>query len=49
MTRVLHVLDHFPAGLHSGYTFRTHRAILKAQQGHGLEGPCAGLLDSAIT
>ncbi len=35
MTRVLHVLDH-SLPLHSGYTFRT-RAILKAQQGHGLE------------
>ncbi|MFD2783038.1 TIGR04063 family PEP-CTERM/XrtA system glycosyltransferase [Novosphingobium pokkalii] len=31
----LHVLDH-SLPLHSGYTFRT-RAILKAQQGHGLE------------
>ncbi|MEP0189545.1 MAG: TIGR04063 family PEP-CTERM/XrtA system glycosyltransferase [Erythrobacter sp.] len=35
MTRVLHVLDH-SLPLHSGYTFRT-RAILKAQQAHGLE------------
>lgn len=35
MTRVLHVLDH-SLPLHSGYTFRT-RAILKAQQGLGLE------------
>jgi glycogen synthase len=35
MTRILHVLDH-SLPLHSGYTFRT-RAILKAQQGHGLE------------
>ena len=35
MTRVLHVLDH-SLPLHSGYTFRT-RAILKAQQGAGLE------------
>lgn len=35
MTRVLHVLDH-SLPLHSGYTFRT-RAILKAQEGHGLE------------
>ncbi len=35
MTRVLHVLDH-SLPLHSGYTFRT-RAILKAQQGHGIE------------
>jgi len=35
MTRVLHVLDH-SLPLHSGYTFRT-RAILKAEQGHGLE------------
>lgn len=35
MTRVLHVLDH-SLPLHSGYTFRT-RAILKTQQGHGLE------------
>jgi PEP-CTERM/exosortase A-associated glycosyltransferase len=35
MIRVLHVLDH-SLPLHSGYTFRT-RAILKAQQGHGLE------------
>jgi glycogen(starch) synthase len=35
MTRVLHVLDH-SLPLHSGYTFRT-RAILKAQQSHGLE------------
>ena len=35
MTRVLHVLDH-SLPLHSGYTFRT-RAILKAQQLHGLE------------
>jgi PEP-CTERM/exosortase A-associated glycosyltransferase len=34
MTRVLHVLDH-SLPLHSGYTFRT-RAILKAQEGHGL-------------
>ncbi|MFA7585173.1 MAG: TIGR04063 family PEP-CTERM/XrtA system glycosyltransferase [Novosphingobium sp.] len=34
MTRVLHVLDH-SLPLHSGYTFRT-RAILKAQQAHGL-------------
>ena len=50
MTRVLHVLDH-SLPLHSGYTFRT-RAILKAQQGLGLEvrgitgqrhaAPCAG-------
>ena len=35
MTRVLHVLDH-SLPLHSGYTFRT-RAILKAQQGEGME------------
>ena len=35
MTRVLHVLDH-SLPLQSGYTFRT-RAILKAQQGMGLE------------
>lgn len=35
MTRILHVLDH-ALPLHSGYTFRT-RAILKAQEGHGLE------------
>ena len=35
MTRVLHVLDH-SLPLHSGYTFRS-RAILKAQQGLGLE------------
>jgi len=35
MTRVLHILDH-SLPLHSGYTFRT-RAILKAQEGHGLE------------
>jgi PEP-CTERM/exosortase A-associated glycosyltransferase len=35
MTRILHVLDH-SLPLHSGYTFRT-RAILKAQQGMGLE------------
>ena len=35
MTRVLHVLDH-SLPLQSGYTFRT-RAILKAQQGLGLE------------
>jgi PEP-CTERM/exosortase A-associated glycosyltransferase len=35
MTRVLHVLDH-SLPLHSGYTFRT-RAILKAQETHGLE------------
>jgi PEP-CTERM/exosortase A-associated glycosyltransferase len=35
MTRILHVLDH-SLPLHSGYTFRT-RAILKAQQGAGLE------------
>jgi glycosyltransferase involved in cell wall biosynthesis len=35
MARILHVLDH-SLPLHSGYTFRT-RAILKAQQGHGLE------------
>jgi PEP-CTERM/exosortase A-associated glycosyltransferase len=35
MTRVLHVLDH-SLPLHSGYTFRT-RAILKAQQTHGIE------------
>ena len=35
MTRILHVLDH-SLPLHSGYTFRT-RAILKAQQAHGLE------------
>jgi PEP-CTERM/exosortase A-associated glycosyltransferase len=35
MTRVLHVLDH-SLPLHSGYTFRT-RAILKAQEGHGLQ------------
>ncbi|HEY6965008.1 MAG TPA: glycosyltransferase WbuB, partial [Erythrobacter sp.] len=35
MTRVLHVLDH-SLPLHSGYTFRT-RAILKAQEGHGVE------------
>ncbi|MFM7404270.1 MAG: TIGR04063 family PEP-CTERM/XrtA system glycosyltransferase [Erythrobacter sp.] len=35
MTRVLHVLDH-SLPLHSGYTFRT-RAILRAQQGYGLE------------
>jgi PEP-CTERM/exosortase A-associated glycosyltransferase len=35
MTRVLHVLDH-SLPLHSGYTFRT-RAILKAQEAHGLE------------
>ena len=35
MTRILHVLDH-SLPLHSGYTFRT-RAILKAQQSHGLE------------
>lgn len=35
MTRVLHVLDH-SLPLHSGYTFRT-RAILKAQEGHGIE------------
>ncbi|WP_043608303.1 glycosyltransferase, partial [Novosphingobium sp. B-7] len=35
MARILHVLD--PSlPLHSGYTFRT-RAILKAQEGHGLE------------
>jgi PEP-CTERM/exosortase A-associated glycosyltransferase len=34
MIRVLHVLDH-SLPLHSGYTFRT-RAILKAQEGHGL-------------
>lgn len=35
MTRILHVLDH-SLPLQSGYTFRT-RAILKAQQGMGLE------------
>ena len=35
MTRVLHILDH-SLPMHSGYTFRT-RAILKAQQGLGLE------------
>ncbi|NKJ43235.1 TIGR04063 family PEP-CTERM/XrtA system glycosyltransferase [Novosphingobium sp. SG720] len=35
MARILHVLDH-SLPLHSGYTFRT-RAILKAQEGHGLE------------
>jgi PEP-CTERM/exosortase A-associated glycosyltransferase len=35
MNRILHVLDH-SLPLHSGYTFRT-RAILKAQEGHGLE------------
>ncbi|MBA4082012.1 MAG: glycosyltransferase WbuB, partial [Erythrobacter sp.] len=35
MIRVLHVLDH-SLPLHSGYTFRT-RAILKAQEGHGLD------------
>ena len=35
MTRVLHVLDH-SLPMHSGYTFRT-RAILKAQQAHGIE------------
>ncbi|GAB4480362.1 MAG: hypothetical protein OHK0018_11810 [Erythrobacter tepidarius] len=35
MIRVLHVLDH-SLPLHSGYTFRT-RAIMKAQQGHGLD------------
>lgn len=35
MIRVLHVLDH-SLPLHSGYTFRT-RAILKAQERHGLE------------
>lgn len=35
MTRILHVLDH-SLPLHSGYTFRT-RAILKAQESHGLE------------
>lgn len=35
MTCILHVLDH-SLPLHSGYTFRT-RAILKAQEGHGLE------------
>ena len=35
MTRILHVLDH-SLPLHSGYTFRT-RAILKAQEAHGLE------------
>jgi glycogen synthase len=35
MTRILHVLDH-SLPMHSGYTFRT-RAILKAQQGMGLE------------
>lgn len=35
MTRILHVLDH-SLPLHSGYSFRT-RAILKAQQGAGLE------------
>jgi PEP-CTERM/exosortase A-associated glycosyltransferase len=35
MTRILHVLDH-SLPLHSGYTFRT-RAILKAQEGHGLQ------------
>jgi PEP-CTERM/exosortase A-associated glycosyltransferase len=35
MARILHVLDH-SLPLHSGYTFRT-RAILKAQQGLGLE------------
>jgi len=35
MTRILHVLDH-SLPLHSGYTFRT-RAIMKAQEGHGLE------------
>ena len=33
--RILHVLDH-SLPLHSGYTFRT-RAILKAQQGDGME------------
>lgn len=33
--RVLHVLDH-SLPLHSGYTFRT-RAILKAQENHGIE------------
>ncbi|MEN7538081.1 TIGR04063 family PEP-CTERM/XrtA system glycosyltransferase [Aurantiacibacter flavus] len=33
--RVLHVLDH-SLPIHSGYTFRT-RAILKAQERHGLE------------
>jgi PEP-CTERM/exosortase A-associated glycosyltransferase len=35
MTRVLHILDH-SLPMHSGYTFRT-RAILKAQQGEGLD------------
>jgi PEP-CTERM/exosortase A-associated glycosyltransferase len=35
MTRVLHILDH-SLPLHSGYTFRT-RAIMKAQEAHGLE------------
>ena len=35
MTRVLHILDH-SLPLHSGYSFRT-RAILKAQESHGLE------------
>lgn len=35
MARILHVLDH-SLPIHSGYTFRT-RAILKAQQGLGLE------------
>jgi len=35
MARILHVLDH-SLPLHSGYTFRT-RAILKAQEGHGLD------------
>ncbi|WP_241657432.1 TIGR04063 family PEP-CTERM/XrtA system glycosyltransferase [Aurantiacibacter suaedae] len=33
--RILHVLDH-SLPIHSGYTFRT-RAILKAQERHGLE------------
>ena len=35
MTRILHILDH-SLPMHSGYSFRT-RAILKAQQGAGLE------------
>ena len=35
MTKILHILDH-SLPMHSGYTFRT-RAILKAQQGAGLE------------
>lgn len=50
MARILHVLDH-SLPLHSGYTFRT-RAILKAQQGHGLEvrgltGPRYNIADAA--